>query len=42
MSQYDPKFNGKLNVGHCDLHFMANNFAIFVEYLLYKHHTFKL
>ena len=23
MSQYDPKFYLKINIGHCDLYFMA-------------------
>ena len=27
MSQYDPKFYLKINIGHCDLYFMAQRFC---------------
>ena len=37
MSQYDPKFNLKVNIGHCGLYFMVQCFALYLEdYLIYE------
>ena len=39
MNQYDPKFDRKINVGHCDLYFMASDFALYLEdCLMYGHY----
>ena len=39
MSQYDPMFDLKINVGHCDLYFMSSDFALYLEdYLMCEHH----
>ena len=36
MSQYDPKFDLKINIGHYDLYFMVQWFALCLEdYLMY-------
>ena len=43
MSQYDTKFDLKINLSNCDLKF--NNSKIFLyleEYLMYEHHTYGL
>ena len=43
MSQYDVTFDLKINVGHCDLFFMSNDFALYLEdCLMYEHHYFGL
>ena len=43
MNQYDPTFNLKINVGHCDLYFMVSDFVLYLEdYLMYEHHTLGL
>ena len=43
MSQYEPKFYLKINIGHCDLYFMACDFELYLEdYLMYEHHTLGL
>ena len=43
MSQYDPKFDLKINIGHCDIYFMVSDFALHLEdYLLYEHNTLGL
>ena len=40
MSQYDPKFYLKINIGHCDLILWSSDFALHLEdYLMYEHHT---
>ena len=39
MNQYDPRFDLKINVGHCDLYFMSSDLALYLEdYLMYEHH----
>ena len=30
MSQYDPTFYLKLNVGHCDLYLWSSDFALYM------------
>ena len=43
MSQYDPKFYLKINIGHCDLYLWSSDFALHLEdYLMYEHHTLGL
>ena len=43
MSQYDTTFDLKINVGHCDLYFMVQYFALYFEdCLIYEHHTLGL
>ena len=44
MSQYDPTFDLKINVGHCDLYFMVQWFCLISWrlYLIYVHHTLGL
>ena len=38
MSQYDPKFEIKTNIGHCDLYSWSSDFALHLEdCLIYKH-----
>ena len=38
MNQYDPTFDLKINVGHCDLYFMVQDLALYLEgYLMYEH-----
>ena len=39
MSQYDPMFDLKINVGHCDLYFMVQWFCLISWRLMYEHHT---
>ena len=31
MNQYDPTFDLKINVGHCDLYLMSSDFALYIE-----------
>ena len=39
MSQYDPTFDLKLNVGHCDLYFMVQWFLAYIlKTLIYEHY----
>ena len=40
-SQYDPKFDLKINVGHSDLHIMVQLFCLISEYLMYKDQTYE-
>ena len=46
MSQYDPTFDFKINVGHCDLVTYiswSSDFALYLQdYLIYEHHTLVL
>ena len=43
MSQYDLRFDLKINVGHCDVYFMSSDFALYLEdYLMYEHPTLGL
>ena len=43
MSRVDPKFDLKINVGHCDLYFMVSDFALYLEdYLIYQHYNLGL
>ena len=43
MSQYDPLFDLKLFVGHCDLYCMSSDFAAYLEnYSVAEHHTLGL
>ena len=46
MSQYDPTFVLKINVGHCDLYVYmswSSGFALYLEdYFMYEHHTLGL
>ena len=40
MSQYDPKFYLKINIGHCDYILLPSDFVLYLEdYLMYEHHT---
>ena len=40
MSQYDPKFDLKINIGHCGLYLCSSDFGLHLEdYLMYEHHT---
>ena len=40
MNQYDPTFDLKIIVGHCDLYFMVSDFELYLrDYLVYEHHT---
>ena len=37
--QYDPRFDLKINVGHCDLFLWSSDFALYLEdNLMYEHH----
>ena len=40
MSQYDPKFDLKINVGLCDQYFMVQ--LHLEDYLMYEHHILGL
>ena len=41
MGQYDLMLDLKIKVGDCDLYFMVQCFALYLEgYLMYKHDTF--
>ena len=40
MSQYDPMFDQKINVGHCDLYFIVHWFCLISLYLMDECHTF--
>ena len=31
MSQYDPKFDLKINIGHYDLYSWSSDFAVYIE-----------
>ena len=31
MTQYDPKFDLKINVSHSNLHLQSSNFALYLE-----------
>ena len=43
MSQYDPKFYLKMNIGHCTYILWSSDFALHLEgYLMYEHHTLGL
>ena len=43
MSQYGLLFDLKIYVGHCNLYFMVQRFALYIEdYLFYEQHTFGL
>ena len=43
MSQYDPKFDLRINIGHYDLFLWPSDFALYLEdYLRYEHHTLGL
>ena len=41
MSQYDPMFDLKRNVGYCDLYFIALYLEDYLMYM-YEHHTLGL
>ena len=39
MNQYDPTFDPKINVGHCNLYSMVHYIALYLEdYLMYEHY----
>ena len=39
----DPRFDLKINVGHCDFYSMVQCFALYPEdYLMYEHHSLGL
>ena len=43
MSQYDPMFDLKINVGLFDVYYMFQCFASYLDdYLMYEHHTLEL
>ena len=39
MSQYDPKFDLKINIGHYDIISWSSDFALYLEdYLMHEHY----
>ena len=37
--QYDPKFDLKINIGHCDIYISWSSDFELQDYLIYEHHT---
>ena len=38
MNKYDPTFDLKINVGHCDLFSWSSDCALYLEYFMFEHH----